>query len=100
MASYCTELAEILAALYLLGALSSYSKTQINTKQTILCNNAAAFSRSNTPFDPGIKHHTTTDYDIAKEIDEVKRSGLEMQASWVKAHQDKKKAVDRLLLNA
>eukprot|EP00957_Ditylum_brightwellii_P059353 4506130-Ditylum_brightwellii.AAC.1 len=59
----------------------------------------AAISRANTPFVPGIKHYTTTDYDIAKEIIEVKRSGLDMQASWVKAHQDKKTSVDRLPLN-
>eukprot|EP00957_Ditylum_brightwellii_P086220 6560967-Ditylum_brightwellii.AAC.1 len=92
MTSYCTELTGILAALYLLRALSSYSQTQINTKQTILCNNAAAVSRANTTFGPGIKHYTTTDYSIAKEIDTVKKLGLDMQASWVKAHQDKKTA--------
>eukprot|EP00957_Ditylum_brightwellii_P099048 7544579-Ditylum_brightwellii.AAC.1 len=88
MTSYCAELAGILAALYLLRTLSSYSQMQISTTQTILCDNAAAVSRANTTFGPGIKHYTTTDYDIAKEIDIVKKSGLDMQASWVKAHHD------------
>eukprot|EP00957_Ditylum_brightwellii_P190055 14468528-Ditylum_brightwellii.AAC.1 len=100
MISYCTELAGILAAFYLLRTLSSYSQMQIKTKQTILCDNAAAVSRTNTHFGPGIKQYTTTDYDIRKELDEVKRSGLDMQASWVKAHQDKKTAVDCLPLDA
>eukprot|EP00957_Ditylum_brightwellii_P197160 15021741-Ditylum_brightwellii.AAC.1 len=67
---------------------------QINTKQKILCDNAAAVSRANTTFGPGIKHYTTADYDIAKEIDTVKKLGLDMQTSCVKAHQDKKTAVD------
>eukprot|EP00957_Ditylum_brightwellii_P062929 4775389-Ditylum_brightwellii.AAC.1 len=44
MTSYCTELAGILAAVYLLRALSSYSQTQITKKQTILCDNKAAIS--------------------------------------------------------
>eukprot|EP00957_Ditylum_brightwellii_P090064 6858918-Ditylum_brightwellii.AAC.1 len=70
MTSSCTELAGILAALYLLRALSSYSQTQINTKQTILCNNAAVVSRANMPIGPGIKHYIATDYDIVKEIEE------------------------------
>eukprot|EP00957_Ditylum_brightwellii_P122056 9308489-Ditylum_brightwellii.AAC.2 len=35
--------------------------TQINTKQTILCDNAAAIFRANTTFGHGIKHYTTTD---------------------------------------
>eukprot|EP00957_Ditylum_brightwellii_P204948 15341511-Ditylum_brightwellii.AAC.1 len=82
MTSYCTELAGILAALHLLRALSSYSQMQINTKQTILCDNAAAVSRTNRIFGPGIKHYTTTEYNIAKEIDTVKKSGLDLQAIW------------------
>eukprot|EP00957_Ditylum_brightwellii_P091651 6978774-Ditylum_brightwellii.AAC.1 len=100
MTSHCTELAGFLAALYLLRALSSYSQMQINTKQTILCNNAGAVSRANTTFGPGIKHYITADYNIAKEIDTVKKSDLNMQASWVKAHQDNKTAIDQLLLDA
>eukprot|EP00957_Ditylum_brightwellii_P132313 10088877-Ditylum_brightwellii.AAC.1 len=47
---------------------------QINTKQTIFCDNAAAISRANTTFGPGIKHYTTTDYDVAKEIDAMQMS--------------------------
>eukprot|EP00957_Ditylum_brightwellii_P035264 2674672-Ditylum_brightwellii.AAC.1 len=100
MTSYCTELAGILTALYLLRALSSYFQMQINIKQTTLCNNTAAVSRTNTSFGPGNKHYTTTYYDIAKKIDEVKRASLDMQASWVKAHQEKKTAVDCLPLDA
>eukprot|EP00957_Ditylum_brightwellii_P090096 6861360-Ditylum_brightwellii.AAC.1 len=100
MTSYCTKLAGILAVLYLLRALSSYSQMQINTKQTILCNNAAAVSRANMPIGSGIKHYIPADYDIVKEIEEVKRLDLDMQASWVKAHQDKKTAVDLLPLDA
>eukprot|EP00957_Ditylum_brightwellii_P003651 276250-Ditylum_brightwellii.AAC.1 len=59
---------------------------QIKTKLIILCNNVATVSRANTTFGPGIKHYTTAYYNIAKEIDTVKKSGLDMQASWVKAH--------------
>eukprot|EP00957_Ditylum_brightwellii_P124271 9472883-Ditylum_brightwellii.AAC.1 len=73
---------------------------QINTKQTILCNNAAAVSRANTTFGPGIRYYTTADYDIAKEIHTVQKSGLDIQASWVKAHQDNNKAIDQLPLEA
>eukprot|EP00957_Ditylum_brightwellii_P149007 11345237-Ditylum_brightwellii.AAC.1 len=97
--SYRTKLAGILVTLYLLRALSSYSQTQLNTKQTVLCNNAAAVSKANMPINPGIKHYIAADYDIVKEIEEVKISGLDMQASWVKAHQDKKTAVDLLPLD-
>eukprot|EP00957_Ditylum_brightwellii_P053297 4040791-Ditylum_brightwellii.AAC.1 len=100
MTSYCTELAGILAALYLLRALSPYSQTQINTKQTVLCINAAVVSRANRTFGPGIKHYTTTDYDIAKEIGKVKKSGLDMQISWVNAHQDNTTAIDQPTLEA
>eukprot|EP00957_Ditylum_brightwellii_P032975 2500402-Ditylum_brightwellii.AAC.1 len=100
MTSYHTELAGILEALYLLRALFSYSQMQINTKQTILCDNAAAVSRANTTLSPGIKHYTTADYNIAKEIDTVKKSGLGIQASWVKAHQDNNTAIDQLPLEA
>eukprot|EP00957_Ditylum_brightwellii_P021875 1649351-Ditylum_brightwellii.AAC.1 len=100
MTSYCTNLAGILAALYLLRALPSYSQTKINTKQTILYDNAAAVSRANTTFRPGIKHYTTADYDIAKEIDTIKKSGLDMQASWVKTHQDNNTAIYQLPLEA
>eukprot|EP00957_Ditylum_brightwellii_P007181 545327-Ditylum_brightwellii.AAC.1 len=100
MTSYCTEHAGILAALYLLRGLSSYSQMQINTKQTILCDDTAAVSRANTTFGPGIKHYTTADYDIAKEIDTVMKSGMDMQVSWVKAHQDNNTAIDQLTLEA
>eukprot|EP00957_Ditylum_brightwellii_P051860 3932809-Ditylum_brightwellii.AAC.1 len=100
MTSYCTKLAGILAALYILRAFSSYSQMQINTKHTIFCGNAAAVSRVNMPISPGIKQYITTDYDIVKEIEEVKRLSLDMQASWVKAHKDKKTAIDLLLFDA
>eukprot|EP00957_Ditylum_brightwellii_P070826 5382224-Ditylum_brightwellii.AAC.1 len=73
---------------------------QITTKQIILCNNVAAVSRANITIGPGIKHYTTADYDIAKEIDTVMKSGLDMQASWVKAHQDSNTAINRLPLEA
>eukprot|EP00957_Ditylum_brightwellii_P137627 10492208-Ditylum_brightwellii.AAC.1 len=63
---------------------------QINRKQTILCDNTAAVSRVNMPIGPGTKHYTTANDDIMKEIEEVKRSHQDMQASWVKAHQDKR----------
>eukprot|EP00957_Ditylum_brightwellii_P024764 1871379-Ditylum_brightwellii.AAC.1 len=66
MMLYQTELAGILAAVYLLCALSSYFQMQITTKQTILCHNKAAVSQANTTFGPEIKHHTTADYNIAK----------------------------------
>eukprot|EP00957_Ditylum_brightwellii_P018606 1397937-Ditylum_brightwellii.AAC.1 len=73
---------------------------QITTKQTILCNNAAAVSKANTTFGPGMKHYTTADYEIVKEIDTVKKPGLDMQASWVKAHEDDNTAIDQLPLEA
>eukprot|EP00957_Ditylum_brightwellii_P140651 10714381-Ditylum_brightwellii.AAC.1 len=51
------------------------------------------------PISPGIKQYIATDYDIVKGIKEVKSSDLEMQASWVRAHQGKKTAVDLLPLD-
>ena len=80
MTSYQTELTDILLALYLLHALSSYSQSPITTKQTLLCNNAAAVSQSNAPVPPGIKQYVAADYDIVKEIVVVKESGIKMQA--------------------
>eukprot|EP00957_Ditylum_brightwellii_P199681 15222108-Ditylum_brightwellii.AAC.2 len=72
---------------------------RITTTQTLLCNNAAAVSRVNMLISPGIKHYIAADFDIVKEIEEVKSSGLDMQANCFKAHQDKKIAVDFLTLD-
>eukprot|EP00957_Ditylum_brightwellii_P058015 4399422-Ditylum_brightwellii.AAC.1 len=52
MMSYQTELAGVLATVYLLHILSSYSQMQITTKQTILCDNKAVISRANITFGP------------------------------------------------
>eukprot|EP00957_Ditylum_brightwellii_P061496 4667627-Ditylum_brightwellii.AAC.1 len=51
-------------------------------------NNAAAVYWTNAPVPPGIKQYVAADYDIVKEIKVVMESGIDMQAEWVKAHQD------------
>eukprot|EP00957_Ditylum_brightwellii_P059599 4524888-Ditylum_brightwellii.AAC.1 len=80
MTSYRTEFTGILLALYLLHVLSSYSQSPITTKQTLICNNAAAVSQTNAPVPPSIKQYVTADYSTVTEIKVVMESGIKMQA--------------------
>eukprot|EP00957_Ditylum_brightwellii_P150455 11456364-Ditylum_brightwellii.AAC.1 len=64
ISSYRTELTGILSALYLLHVLSDYLGTNITRRQLLHCNNAAAVSRANKTFDPGVTACLTADYDL------------------------------------
>eukprot|EP00957_Ditylum_brightwellii_P051565 3910671-Ditylum_brightwellii.AAC.1 len=52
MTSCRVELTDILSALYLLCAMAEFSKSEILSAQTLLCDNSAAVSYTNTPIHP------------------------------------------------
>eukprot|EP00957_Ditylum_brightwellii_P116802 8908691-Ditylum_brightwellii.AAC.1 len=66
----------------------------------MLCNNISAVHRVNSLIAPGIKTHTSSDFDIIQEIKVVQKGLHNTKASWVKAHQDDNKSEAALLLDA
>eukprot|EP00957_Ditylum_brightwellii_P117414 8955579-Ditylum_brightwellii.AAC.1 len=85
---------------YCATVLSSYSRSLITNKQTLLCDNAAAVFQTNAPVPPGIKQYVAADYNIVKEIEVVMKSRIDMQAEWVKAHQDNTTEIQLLPIEA
>eukprot|EP00957_Ditylum_brightwellii_P140628 10713228-Ditylum_brightwellii.AAC.1 len=100
MSSYRTELAGILAVLNFLNALCDYSKQQVLAQLPLYCNNAAVVLTANLPTHPGLKAHLCADYDIAAKVRNKRKGIPNLNASWVKAHQDNKSPIDDLPLDA
>eukprot|EP00957_Ditylum_brightwellii_P203698 15335827-Ditylum_brightwellii.AAC.1 len=95
---YCTEMAGILSALYLLCALATFTNTPITTSQVLVCDNMAAVQQSNASALPGLKAHMATDFDVINEIMASKDDAFELKVSWVKAHLDEKTPINELML--
>eukprot|EP00957_Ditylum_brightwellii_P057995 4397922-Ditylum_brightwellii.AAC.1 len=100
MTSYRTELTGILSAMYLLQALIRYKNAALHKSLLLCCDNISAVKATNTAIWPDIKHHISSDFDIIKEIHDTKQELASFLAHWAKAHQDNRRKLDDLTLEA
>eukprot|EP00957_Ditylum_brightwellii_P060743 4611871-Ditylum_brightwellii.AAC.1 len=82
MTSYRAELMGIMSALYLLCAMTEFSKSKIELPPTLLCDNSAAILRTNTPIYPSIRAHLAADYDIYRKITNVIQANIKVKPQW------------------
>eukprot|EP00957_Ditylum_brightwellii_P045895 3481042-Ditylum_brightwellii.AAC.1 len=82
MTSYRAELTDILSALYLLCAMAEFSKSEIVSAPTLLCDNSAAVFCINTLIYPGICAHLAADYNIYKEITTLLKANIKRKPQW------------------
>jgi hypothetical protein len=101
MSSFRAELAGILASLYFLNALTTFTGRQFTEQVPIYCDNIAAVKTAKVAATPtGLKAHLSADYDIITEIRSEIGTGIPLNPTWVKAHQDDHEPVADLTLDA
>eukprot|EP00957_Ditylum_brightwellii_P084800 6447643-Ditylum_brightwellii.AAC.1 len=90
----------ILAVLYLLRTIAQHTASIISTKQKLFCDNATAVTHANTTFALSIKSYIAADYDLSKERETIKATGLDLYTQWFKAHQDDQSPIATLSIKA